>query len=109
MYGEPDDLEMVGPQDWGGGLVRYQATFASECLLSWAVYRSDAYSLPEWVSVSGEVNEHYLDAEGYAAVIAAVDVTVRIRVEQDEQGPAGSIVDISFEEDSLELSLPANI
>lgn len=105
MYGEPEEIELTGPEDWGGGLMRFQATFLSECLLSWAVFRGDAYHLPEWVSVSGEVNEHYLDAEGYAVVIANVDVTVKIRVEDDSGGPAGSVADISFEDGSLELSL----
>lgn len=105
MYDEPDEIDLTGPEDWGGGLMRYQATFFSECLLSWAVFRGDAYNLPDWVSVSGEVNEHYLDAEGYGVVIANVDVTVRIRVEDDGHGPAGSLADISFEDGSLELSL----
>jgi hypothetical protein len=105
MHDEPEDLDLVGPEDWGGGLLRYQATFLSECLLSWAVYRGDAYSLPDWVSVSGEVNEHYLDAEGYAVVLVSVDVTVRVRVEDDDEGPAGSVTEISFEDGSLELSL----
>ena len=105
MYGEPDEIELEGPEDWGGGLMRYRATFFSECLLSWAVFRGDAYHLPEWVSVSGEVNEHYLDAEGYAVVEVNVDVTVKIRVEDDAHGAAGSIAEISFEDGSLELGL----
>lgn len=108
MYGEPAALELSGPEDWGGGLLRYQATFISECLLSWAVFRGDAYHLPDWVSVSGEVNEHYLDAEGHAEVIATVDVTVRIRVEDDTGGTAGSIAEIAFEDSSIELDLASS-
>lgn len=108
MRDDPEEIDLIGPEDWGGGLLRYQASFFSDCLLSWAVFRGDAYNLPEWVSVSGEVNEHYLDAEGNAVVLAGVDVTVRIRVEDDTEGSAGSIADISFEDGSLELSLPEN-
>lgn len=91
--------------DWGGGLLRYQTTYFSDCLLSWAIFKGDAYSVPEWVSVSGEVNDHYFDAEGYAAVIVTVDVTVKIKVEDDADGVAGSVDEISFEDHSLDLSL----
>lgn len=106
MRDDPDEIDCFGPEIWGGGLLRYQVSFFSDCLLSWAVYRGDAYHLPEWVSVCGEVNDHYLDAEGNAVVAVSVGVTVRIRVEDDAEGSAGSISEILFEDQSLELSLP---
>lgn len=41
----------------------------------------------------------------YAVLNATVDVTVRIRVEDDADGAAGSVKEISFEDGSLELSI----
>jgi len=105
MYGEPDEIELKGPEDWGGGLMRFEANFFSECLLSFAVFKGDAYDLPEWVSVSGEVNDHYFDAEGYANLLVKIDMTVRIEVEEGSEHPVGSVIDISFESNSMDISL----
>lgn len=105
MCGEAEEIELTGPEDWGGGLMRYEAVFFSECLLVWSMYKGDAYNVPEWVSIGGEVNDHYVEAEGYAVLIVTVDLTVRIKVDDDAAGPAGSITDISFENRSLDIKL----
>lgn len=110
MYGEPDEIELTGPEDWGGGLLRYQAKFFSECLLNFQVFRGEAFDVPEWVSVSiGDFDkDHYFDAEGYAVLLARVDVTVKVNVEDGPAGHAGSVQGISFEDGSLELELAPN-
>jgi hypothetical protein len=107
MYGEADEVQIDGPEDWGGGLLRYRATYFSECLLSFQVFRGDAFDVPDWVSVSiGDFEkDHYFDAEGYAVVIAKVDVTVRIKLDDDVQDIDDRLEDISFESGSLELEL----
>lgn len=63
--------------------------------------------MPEWVSVTlGDFEkDHYFDAEGYAQVIANVDVTVRIRLNAEFEDIDELIEDICFEQGSLELSL----
>lgn len=106
-YGEPDEIEIEGPEDWGVGILRYRATYFSESLLSFSVFKSDAFDVPEWVSVTlGDFEkDHYFDAEGYAQVIANVDVTVRIRLNAEFEDIDELIEDICFEQGSLELSL----
>lgn len=107
VFGEPGEIEISEPEDWGGGLLRYQATFFAECLLSFQVFRGDAFDVPEWVSVSiGDFEkEHYFDAEGYAVVVATVDVTVRIKLDEEAGDIDERIESMSFEIGSLELSL----
>jgi hypothetical protein len=107
MYGEPVDIEIGEPQDWGGGILRYRATFLSECLLSFSVFRSEAFDVPDWVSVSiGDFEEdHYFDAEGYRIVIAQVDLSVRIDLENTSDDVEERIENIAFEIGSLELAL----
>jgi hypothetical protein len=99
MYGEPEEIELDGPQDWGAGILRYCATYFSESLLSFNVFRGDAFHVPEWVSVTfGDFDkDHYFDAEGYAVIEVTVDVTVRIRIEAEELATEDLIEDISFE------------
>jgi hypothetical protein len=107
LFGEPEEVEIGEPQDWGGGLLRYNATYFSECLLEFRVFRGDAFDVPEWVSVSiGDFEkDHYFGAEGYAVVIAEVDVTVRINLDDASVQITDRVEDISFEMGSLELKL----
>lgn len=107
LFGEPEEVEIDGPQDWGGGLLRYNAKYFSECLLEFRVFRGDAFDVPEWVIVSiGDFEkDHYFDAEGYAVVIAEVDVTVKVKLDGDSAPLEDRIEDVSFETGSLELKL----
>lgn len=107
MFGEPSNIDIQDVQDWGGGILRYSLSYESECLLSFHVYRADAFSVPDWVSVTmGDPEEdHYFDAEGYANVAVDVDVTVRVNLNSEMPDAPLKIDDISFELSSLELSL----
>ena len=107
LYGEAEEIEINDPRDWGGGFLRYTVTFFSECLLSFSVYRADAFDVPEWVSVTigDPETDHYFDAEGYAVVIVTVDVTVRINLNSSGDNDDDLIDEISFDTNSLEMSL----
>jgi PIN domain len=105
MYGEPEDIELGNVEDWGGGLLRYGVSYLSECLIGFKVLRADAYDVPEWVSVSyGDPElDHYFDAEADVVVRVAVDVNVRIEI--DDASGETKLGDIGFEEGSIELEL----
>jgi hypothetical protein len=107
IYGEPDEIELHGPQDWGAGILRYGATYFSESLLSFNVSRGNAFHVPDWVSVTlGDFeNDHYFDAEGYAVIVVEVDVTVRVKISPDLLTAEEVVEDITFESNSLEMKL----
>ncbi|MBY0307007.1 MAG: PIN domain-containing protein [Sphingomonas sp.] len=107
LFGEAEEIEIVGPEDWGGGILRYHATYISECLLSFQVFKGEAFNVADWVSVTfGDLgHDHYFEAEGYAAVIATVDVTIRIDVDYKGEDIEELVKDISFESSNLELRL----
>ena len=66
--GEPEGIEISTSEVGylGDGLFLVPVVFSVECLLSYAVFKSDFYILPEdkieRVSIS-ELNDHYYDAE----------------------------------------------
>ena len=107
MYGEPEEIEASSPEDWGGGFLRYSVSYFSECLLSFNVFRADAFDVPEWVSVTigDPETDHYFEAEGYAVVIVNVDVTVRVNLNATSNELDELIDKISFDNNSLDLSL----
>jgi PIN domain len=73
-FGEPEDIEIGGYEDWGGGWISAPVHFLVDVSISFFVFRSDAFDVPSWVSVSyGDPEEdHYFEAEG--------DVRVRVHV-----------------------------
>lgn len=106
-YGEITDAEVMEVEDWGAGLLRYRVSFNNEALLSFSVFRADAYDVPDWVSVSyGDPEvDHYFDAEGYAELKVTINVSVKIDLEKLENDIEDELYKIGFETDSVEVEL----
>jgi hypothetical protein len=94
MIGEPEDIEMsIGDTEYfGDGLFVVPVTFTTECLLSYAIFKSDLYGLPddkiEQISIS-DLNDHYYDAEEDYVLTITASVAVNLKsaeVESEEIG-----------------------
>ena len=93
--GEPQDIEIdVGDAEYfGEGLFVVPVTFTDECLLSYAIFKSDFYCLPEdkieQISVS-ELNDHYYDAEEYYVLSVSASVAVNLKSTEVESEDIGN-------------------
>lgn len=94
MIGEPEDIEIsIGDTEYfGDGLFVVPVTFTTECLLSYAIFKSDLYGLPEdkieQISIS-DLNDHYYDAEEDYVLTITASVAVNLKsaeVESEEIG-----------------------
>ena len=78
---------------FGDGLFVIPVTFTNECLLNYAVFKSDFYCLPEdkieQVSVS-ELNDHYYDAEEYYVLSVTASVVVNLESTEIESEDIGN-------------------
>lgn len=72
MVGTPDEVEIDwdSAEDYGPGVLRVPFTCRSEVLLDFSIYSADAYSQPEFISISwaDPEDQHYFDAQAHANV-----------------------------------------
>lgn len=92
MYGEPEGLEVIASKDFGSGWLEYKVSFEIDLHLWFYVYRSDAWDVPDWVSVSfgDPESEHYFEAEGERR--AFVEVTISAQADVKDQFEEGDQV-----------------
>lgn len=107
LAGDPYDVEVSEPEDWGGGVLGYKIAYRSECLLEFSVFRSDAFDLPDWVSVTlgDPENDHYYDAQGYAEMYVEADVTLKIDLSTTNPIMEDVVDEISFDLSSVKISV----
>jgi hypothetical protein len=70
MVGNPEDLDLdiAAAVDHGDGLFVVPFSLRTECLLDYAIFKGDFYTLPDEKSdriSTSELNEHYYSAEEY--------------------------------------------
>lgn len=88
MFYGIDAFQVDTVSDFGNGWVQIECSFQTEVLLYFMIYRSDAYDVPDWVSVSyGDPEEdHYFEAEGERAINVSLTLAVKMSID----GPDGN-------------------
>lgn len=106
-YGEAYAVSVGDVQDWGAGYLRCSATYSVEALLSFMVFRGDAFDVPDWVSVSlGDFeNDHYFEAEGYHELIIQVPVSVKINMDALTSDDGDEVYEVAIEESEADVTL----
>jgi hypothetical protein len=107
MVGEPADLslDIAAAVDHGDGLFVVPFSLRTECLLDYAIFKGDFYTLPEEKSdriSTSELNEHYYSAEEH------YDLRVRGLLSFEVDAEALKSTDLS-EDDLLRILTDATI
>lgn len=87
-YYDIEDFHITLASHFGNGWIQIECEFECDVSLGFMVYRSDAYDLPDWVSVTyGDPEEdHYFDAEGDRRI--AVTMVLAVKMDVDSDGDA---------------------
>jgi len=82
---EVKNLGFASFTEWGSGDLSTTITFTSDVEIEFPVYRGDAFSVPEWVSVSeGDFEkDDYFDATGSIRVAVKIEVSFRAVISDD--------------------------
>lgn len=93
LFHEVEDFEMSLASHYGNGWIQIECGFECDVSISFMVHRSEAFDLPDWVTVSyGDPdNEHYFDAEGDRRIAVAVVLAVKLEVDSDGDAVIESI------------------
>jgi len=83
MFYDIDEFEVTDVSDFGNGWVQIECNFQTQVVLSFLIYRSGAYDVPDWVYVShGDPEEdHYFEAEGERAISVSLTLAMKIHID----------------------------
>ncbi|WP_404418214.1 PIN domain-containing protein [Brevundimonas vesicularis] len=83
MFYDITDFNVTDVSDFGNGWVQIECNFQTEVVLSFMIYRSEAYDVPDWVFVShGDPEEdHYFEAEGERAISVSLTLAVKMHID----------------------------
>lgn len=98
MYDEIEDVELENIEDWGGGWITIPVTFQCSVLADFYIYRSDAFDVPSWVSVSyGDFeDDHYFEAQADLELSVQIRLSARVDLREplDDGAPLLGEIDI---------------
>ena len=85
MYNDPENLSFGDYEDFGSGWLSVPIEFETGVLIDFLVYRSDAFDVPEWVSVSygDPEEEHYFEAQGNIRIRVSLTLAVHVDLSQE--------------------------
>lgn len=106
-YGEPYAISTGKVEDWGAGYLRCTVSYHVEALLSFSIFRGDAFDVPNWISVTvGDFEkDHYFEAEGYRELKIEAPVSIKIDIDAISSSSDEDIYEISIEESEAEVSV----
>ncbi|WP_242147015.1 PIN domain-containing protein [Sphingomonas sp. BAUL-RG-20F-R05-02] len=98
---EPDKVEISEFTDWGGGDLSATITLTCDVQLHLMVHKGDAYSVPDWVSVSiRDFDDYnYFDASASARVAVKMDVSFRAVVADEYDDDEETVLSVTPDQD----------
>jgi len=99
FHDDPSNVTISEFHDWGGGAITASASFTSDVELEFAVFRGDAYTVPEWVSVSeGDFEkDHYFEATGAVRIKVELELSFQAMISADYENEEELIFDVGLD------------